>query len=288
MRSYAGSTGRHRQPGGRDVLRGVHVPVMSRAAIACPSAHAQRHPRGEGAACRTRFGGGKPAVDHDEFAAVPPGLVLQHAPKVVPCRVRDGSGDLPVLQRCADVRILDHDRSVLTNESSGDLVQVVTPAVGDASMNAGDPAPRLGPIGSRASGLTRERSLCASEPLSVLPLVPWVGDLLTGRHCHQVVKPGIDPDGTAGRGERFNRRVFAQERHEPAPSGVLGHGHRRRRRAVREWSGPHDVQRFGHLGECKFTVPEPECPGGDFCISAPFSWDIVFSPPQRRGFVGGI
>src|SRR5690606_12294399 len=129
--SYTSSTDRRRQPDGQDVLRRVHVPVVGRPAVARPGADVQRHPVPQGAAGGAQFGGGEPAVDRDHFTAVPSGLVLQHAPEFRPGRVADGAGQAAVLHHVPNGEVLDHDRLVLTNEPSGQLVQVVTPAVGD-------------------------------------------------------------------------------------------------------------------------------------------------------------
>ena len=42
MRSYTGSTDRHRQPGGQKVLRRVHVPVMDHSALTRPRTDVER------------------------------------------------------------------------------------------------------------------------------------------------------------------------------------------------------------------------------------------------------
>lgn len=78
--SYSVSTGSNRPPGGRDVPRCVHVPVVERsAALARPRAHVERHRLDEPAAFRACLTGWKPPVDRDHLAPVPVGLVLQLA-----------------------------------------------------------------------------------------------------------------------------------------------------------------------------------------------------------------
>lgn len=45
-----------RQPGGEDVLRGVHAPIVGRAAGTLQGSDVQRHRRGDGSAGRAQFG----------------------------------------------------------------------------------------------------------------------------------------------------------------------------------------------------------------------------------------
>ena len=55
-----------------------------------------------------------------------------------PRRVGDGAGERAVLDHVADGQVLDHERLVFTNESSGQLVQVVAAPVGDPGVDPGD------------------------------------------------------------------------------------------------------------------------------------------------------
>src|SRR5690606_40099468 len=138
----------------------------------------------------------------------------------------------------SDVCSSDLDRLVLTNEPSGEPVQVVTPAVGDAGVDPGSLPARLCPVRSVTPGLAGKLPLRLGEAGAVAALVAGGGDLLPGREGQKGVEPDVDADGRAGGGERLDGRVLAQQGHMPASGRVLGHGHRGRRHALREGAGP--------------------------------------------------
>ena len=173
---------------------------------------------------------GEPAVDRRQFAAVPGGLVLQHGAQLPPGRVADGAGQPAVLDHVAHGQVLDHDRLVLTNEPSGQLVQVVPAPVGDPGVDAGDLAAGPWP-GSRSP------SPCGPGPAARGPAGRGRGARAagwrssprwTGSAGGRARRPARLPHGGGRRGDR----VLAQQRHEPAPGRVLGHGHRRRARPL--------------------------------------------------------
>lgn len=260
MRSYTVSTGRRRQPGGEIVACRVHVAVMHRAAVARPLADVQRHLRPDRPAGPAQLGAGEPAVDHHEFAPVPGALVLQHGAQFHPRRVRDGAREPAVLQQVADGEVLDHDRLVLTDETSRQLVQEVPAPVGDPGMDAGGLHAGLGPVVG-ALGLAGQLSLSAGETGAVPALMLRVGDLLPGGQGHQGGDPGVQADRRVGGGGRGDG-VLDEHRDEPAPGAVTGHGHRRRLRPLGKRTRPADVQGLGRLGQSQSPVAPREGAAG--------------------------
>lgn len=247
------STGCDRKSGGQDGASRVHVPVVVVPAPGTPPpTHVQRQAVDPRSAGRAGLARRKPPIDGDHIASVPLRLVLQHGPELRPTRVGDRSRQGPVPQHPGHVEVLDHDRLVLTNEPSGDLVEVVAPSVGDP----GDSAAGLVPVG-RSSGLAGEAPLGGGEPGVIVPLVPRVGDLLAGREREQCRDPDIDTDG--GRdGHVVRDRGLDQDRHEPASSRIAGHRDRGRLRAAGQRTRPDDVQWLGHLREGEPPITPPE------------------------------
>lgn len=256
MRSHTVSTGGRRQPGGQDVARRVHVAVVHGAALARPLADVQRQFLADRAAGPARLAAGEPAVDHDEFAPVPGALVLQHRAQVRPGRVGDGARELAVPQQVADGQVLDHDRLVLTDEPSGELVEEVPPPVGDPCVDAGNATAGLDPV-VRARGLAGQFPLRPGQAGAVVPLVLRVGDLLPGRQGHQGRDARVDADRVR-RGRGWCDGVLAQQGHEPAPRSIAGHRHRRGLRTLGQRTRPADVQRLGHPRQCQLPVAPRE------------------------------
>ncbi len=255
--SYTVSTGCHRQPGGQYVARCVDVPVVARiAAGARPFADVQRQHTELVPATGARLARREPAADHDQVAAVPLALVLQHAAQVRPGRVGYGAGQGMAADHVHHCEVLDHDRLVFTDQSSGEFVQMVAPAVGDPRVDTRDLDPRLRPVG-RAFGLAGELPLRLGEPVPVPPLMPRVGDLLPGRERGQGGDARVDADGTGYRAERPDRGLH-QDRHEPPARAVPADGDSGRFRAPGQRARPHDRERRVHLGEPQMPVAPPE------------------------------
>jgi hypothetical protein len=132
---------------------------MHRAALATPLADVQRHLRRDRAAGPAQLAGREPAVDHDEFAPEPGALVLRRGAQFRPRRIGDGAGEAAVPQQVADGEVLGHDRSVLTDESSRQLVQEVAAPVRDPRVSPSDAAPghTVAVVGSAPSGSGRDQ-----------------------------------------------------------------------------------------------------------------------------------
>src|SRR5699024_1951632 len=104
-----------------------------------------------------------------------------------------------VLDQVAHGKILDHDHLVFADESSGQLVQEVLPAVGDAGMHPGHLLTGLGPVRA-ALLLTGQPPLGFGHIGPLLALVLGVGHLLARGQAHQRGAPGVHPHHTVGGG----------------------------------------------------------------------------------------
>ena len=87
-----------------------------------------------------------PAIDLDERASVPPGLVVQLAHELAPSHVADTLGERVVLAHVLDREALDAHHLVFADDAARELVLVVPSPVGNACMEAGDLEPRPGSV----------------------------------------------------------------------------------------------------------------------------------------------
>lgn len=290
MGSYTGSTGRHRQPGGQKGCRGVYVPVVPGAtALAGPLTDVQ----GQLLADQTTGGTGlarrEEAIDRDEFAPVPGALVLQHGAQLRPRSIGDGTREGVVAEQVADVQILDHDHLVLMNESSGQLVQKVPAPIGDPRMNARHVDAGLFVI-LRALLLAGQISLRPSQPGTIVPLVPGIGDLLAGGQSDQAGEPGVDAH-RRGDSRNCGNVVLDKEGDEPASGAVLGHRDRGRFSPCGKRAGPHDRQRLAHLCQNELAVVKAERGAGVLRRSLRSLLGLearVASPLVEEGRISGL
>src|SRR5207247_2684525 len=79
-----------------------------------------------------------PLVYFDQRPPIPGGFVLQLAHKLTPSDITDGLCQSVVLHHMLDLKTLDADRLVLTNDASRKLVLIVTASISNARMQARD------------------------------------------------------------------------------------------------------------------------------------------------------
>ncbi|REH46890.1 hypothetical protein BCF44_10654 [Kutzneria buriramensis] len=230
---------------------------MGRTTATPPTADVQRHPVPERAADRAKLGRGKPAVHDHQVPSIPGGLVLQHAAELSPRDVADRAGQAAVLDHIPHGQVLDHERLVLTHESSAQFVQMVPTPSCDLRVHTGHPEAGLVSIVG-TWGLTGQGTLCGCQTLPVPPLVSGIGDLFPRGQGQQVVQADVDAHRGAGSGQWPDVGVLTERRHEPAPCAVSGHCHRARRHPLRKRSGPHNGQGLAHLGQGQLAIVEPE------------------------------
>src|SRR5215472_13764915 len=89
----------------------------------------------------TRLAGRVPAINLDQAAPVPLGLVFQVPHELAPTHISDRLGKGGMLHHVLDCQALDHDRLVLTNEFRRKLVLISTTSIGYSGMDLGDTLP---------------------------------------------------------------------------------------------------------------------------------------------------
>src|SRR3954467_4940199 len=159
------SAGYPRQSGGSDIDGRIDVAVVVCAAVGArplPVAKAECVTgRTAGAAGP---GGRVEAIDPDQLAPVPQGLVAQQANELCPPGVGDRAGMQPGAQHAFDRKRLDADRLVFTDQTGGEFVQEVLPGMAHGGMGAADLQPGLAPV-LRSLLLARQPALFTGEPL---------------------------------------------------------------------------------------------------------------------------
>ncbi|MBB4774110.1 hypothetical protein F4557_002528 [Actinomadura catellatispora] len=288
MRSYISSAGVYslRWPSGDDVSCGIDIPVMSCSAeFTYPLSARQRYRPGRVAALAAELGGRKPAIDQDQCPAIPFSLVLEHPAEFAPSGIRDGAGKTVILHQTANREILDRDRLVLADESSGELVQKVAALISDLSMRSGYSQLSFSLV-RRPWKFASEVSLDPGESESGATLRPGIGNLLSRRECCERGDSNVHSHRSPCRGQ-LRDRVLAKQGHEPAARTVPGHGHCGRRGIDRQRARPHHTQRGPHFGQLQMPVMIREPTAGIFGgLPRPlpgFEYGIPCAPGEEVG-----
>ncbi len=188
-----------------------------------------------------------PLVYFDERPPIPGGFVLQLAHKLTPSDITDGLCQSVVLHHMLDLKTLDADRLVLTNDASRKLVLIVTASISNARMHARDLVPGfgtvLGPLfllGQATLG-TRQLLFILVEELGIANGLPRREDhhgLQAQVQSHLLVhlRQGLDV-------------LFHQDGDKVAVGRVFGDGHGPGLRAWWQWAAPVDSEGRLHLGK---------------------------------------
>ena len=203
---------------------------------------------------RTRFAGWVPPVDFDQGTPVPTSFAIQLAHELTPPYIANGFGKVRVFDHVLDRKVLHADHLVLKRDARAELLLIVVPAVGNASVQPGNLLAGLLPV-LGAFLLASMPSLRLRQLLLVPPLVLGVGDLLPIARHHKRVETQIQPDHPGGDGKWFDGLPH-QDGDEVSACAVFGNGDRTRLRAFGERAMPHDLERRVHLGE-RESMPIP-------------------------------
>ncbi len=164
-----------------------------------------------------------PLVNFDQRPPIPGGFVLQLSHKLTPSDITDGLCQSVVLHHILDLKTLDADRLVLTNDASRELVLIVTASISNARMQARDLVPGFGTV---------------LGPLFLL------GQATLG--TRQLLFILVEELGIAN---GLPRRLFHQDRDKVAVGCVFGDGHGPGLRAWWQWTAPVDIEGRLHLGK---------------------------------------
>jgi hypothetical protein len=165
----------------QQILRGIDVPIMCRAALRAgplSDIEPQLIENMPASFLRAGLARREEPVHLDQCSAVPGTLVPQLTAKLSERRIVDRAGMKPAGQRL-DVQVFNGNHIVLTHQAGRELMQSVSPGIGHLGVRSGDPQPLLRP--APAAFLSpREAPLLAAQVAQAIGVVPRRRGFLAG------------------------------------------------------------------------------------------------------------
>ncbi len=215
--------GVNRQPGGKNITRRVHVPIVFHSTRrTCPTAHRQRQFRQRMTATRTAFAARIPAVNTHNLPAVPSAFVFQLANEFRPALIANRFRQTPVFLHVRNAQRLDGDHLVLAYPSGGQLMQKILPHIGNAGMNPCHPQPCFLSV-CRTFLFLRQRSLGFCQLGFVFCKRFRADNLLPRRSDRKMRQAQIDTD-LAFTGRQSMNRIVTQQGNKVPIGGILAEG----------------------------------------------------------------
>ncbi len=260
-RSYAPSTGRHREPLGQNVSCSIDIPVMADATFrADPRTYIKREVFHDMLAVMTRFAGGIPPIDFDEGSSVPLALVVQLANKLTPSDITDRFCQAVIFDHVFDGQTLHADHLVFVDDACTQFVLVVATTVMDTSMNTGNFAPRLlSVLGTLLFLCVPTLGFCKSLLIFCIEL--GVTHSFTSRENHHRFETQVNSNLRVDDWQGLDI-FFHQDRDEVAIGTVFRNGDRAGLASFRQVSMQGYSKRSIHLGEGELTILPGESVGG--------------------------
>jgi hypothetical protein len=112
----------------------------------CPGSNVERKLFNDVSTTVARLAAREETVDLEESPAVPFSLVRQEREEHAPRSIGDDTSELVVLDHPSNVQVFDDDHLVFVNESSRELVKMVTSPVGDVCVKSSELQLSLVPV----------------------------------------------------------------------------------------------------------------------------------------------
>jgi hypothetical protein len=201
-----------------------------------------------------------PAINPDQGAPIPGGLVLQLADELAPSHVADMLRQAVIFQHVLHRQTLYANHLVFADDASREFVLEIAAFVGDLRVQAGNLPPCFGTV-LGALFLTGETALRPRQPPLGLEVETGVLYNFPARKGDHRFEPYINTDHLWGDWQRVDA-FFHQQGDEVAIGGVFGDGHRRGLASIGQGTRPDDLQGVSHLRKGQlFAVPR-ECARG--------------------------
>src|SRR5260370_1778484 len=288
-RSYTSSTGRHREPRGQNVSRGIEIPVMPDAALrADPFTHIKREVFYHMFAVMAHFAGRIPTVNLDEGSSIPLALILQLADKLAPSHIDYCFCQTVILYHILDGQTLHANHLVFVHNSCRKFVLVVSSTVLDTSMHACYfPSCFLPVLGAFLCPGMPMLDFC--ESLLVFCIVAWVAHSFASGEDHHRFESQVQPNLCIDWHQRFDL-FFNQHRDKVAIGTVFGDGDRTGLASFGECSVEGERKRLIHLGKREFTIFPGESIGGIGCrlVAMPLLEGGILGSPLEEILVGTV
>jgi hypothetical protein len=283
IRSYTRSTDCNRVSHGQDILCRIDVPVMVSATWrAVPFPNIQGQPLNDMTTMATALRTGEPLINFDQGAAIPLSLIFQLSHQFAPPSIADGQSQLTVFDHIFHGQRFHGDCLIFTNQPSRQLVQMVFATVGHLLVDFCHLASGLVSI-SRTLGLSSQRFLGTTQPLSVLGKWLGVGNLLPATQGDQATNPSIQPHRLLSRRQGQIPGVIKPQTDVPLPRGSQANGDGRGSNAVRQRPRPTNRQGFRRLSQEYLAILPPKSRLGELSATAiPLLLEIRIFRSTRR------
>ncbi len=166
--------------------------------------------------------------------------------------------ELGVADQVLDLKGFDADRLVLVNQSTGQFMEVVHPAIGDLGVNTSHFAFGLGPV-LRTEDFSSQSPLVSGQLSRIFSRMPWIAGFFSPVGHEQVLDAQINAKGV-WRDTQHRRGEFAQARDKVSSRRILGQRQSTGRRG--KLPRPTNIQRILTLCDIELSFPIAESPLG--------------------------
>ena len=217
---------------------------------AFPRPHIERHGFGHKPATGTAFAGGEETVDFDIRSSSPVCLVCKLAGKFSPTGIGNVLGEFGIFDHVLHGEVFNTDYLVLVNQSVGQLVQVIHPAIGNFRVNAGNLTLGFQSI-LAAEFFLGKTTLILRQFSGVFRGVAGITGFKTIGRDEQILDAHVNAHLFIGNGQQ-RRLKFTQTGYEVATCVIFGNGDS----GWVRWklSTPLDIQWFIALRQLQLTV----------------------------------
>src|SRR5216684_2019162 len=203
---------------------------------------------------KATFRRGIPLVNLHHVPPVPLRFVFQLGHKLTPPHVTDRFTQLVVLDHVLHLQALNTDRLVFTDQACRELLQEVTAAISDASVNTDNFLTSLSAI-LGAFLLLGVSPLRFCQFFLIFAEEFGVTNIFAIREDNERLQAQVSTDRASGRWQLGNV-LFNQDRDEVAVCTVLGDGDTAWFCSIGQGARPHYSQRFIHLGKSeRVSIP---------------------------------
>jgi len=218
--------------------------------------------------------GGEPAVNLDQFPAIPFALVFQLPNQFTPTGVANRQCQFRVLHHVLHSQVFNGNRLVFTHQSSRQLVKEIFTSIGNLFVNSGNFQPRFIAV-IRAFLFTRQCLVSLFQSLVFSSKHLGVIHLLACTQGNQTVNPQVNADFQEAHRQGFNASAklsnhlhVHQQTDKPLPRRGQFHCDGGGLNPIRELSAPSYRQGFRTLSQKYLTIPELECRLGEFSTAS--------------------
>lgn len=198
-------------------------------------------------ACMTGLRRRVETVNLDQGSSVPFGFVFELTDKLTPSDIADSLSKLRIFNHVLDNQALNADHLVFVNNAPTELVLVISPSIGDTSMDASHLQTSFVPV-LRSLLFLGMSPLSCSQAFLIFGKIAGITYGFSGRERDHGFDAKIKANHFVNHWQRVNL-VLYQDRDEVAVSAILRDRDRTGFGILGEISMPVDIQGLIHLGK---------------------------------------